>query len=129
MIFGTLVLKRLSDGQITVLISELTDFDWDTVCVLPPYTVGIQKRRGNADTLLPPNIEFDPNNLPEYNEDGLWAFAFVRDNKLVAIEKRNRGPGLKIEYQSNCIPSEHARFEKLSNSKHNILLIKDGEMK
>jgi hypothetical protein len=65
--------------------------------------------------------------MPDLGHDGLWAFAFVKDNKVIAIEKNGSGFVLQPGYGSNCIDYNHAKLVILNKNmdEMRILLIQD----
>ncbi|MCD8519861.1 MAG: hypothetical protein LRY57_00850 [Alphaproteobacteria bacterium] len=99
--------SKIDEGQEAVYFKELTDFDWDVVCVLSPY----HDERHDLQS-IPYDLGRFKNSIPNLDDDGLWAFAFVKDDKVIEIKRRGFGLYLNGEYTNNCMPQEKAKFVK-----------------
>lgn len=109
--FWEAIENSIASGKGRVRFQEVTPFEWDTVCILPPYTVGIKKRQNQASELLPPDVRYNANDLPEIDADGGWLFAFISKDSLVRFERRGRGHGLKLDAPTNCLSSASAGLQ------------------
>ena len=97
-------------GRTSIPISALTNFTWDTVCVLPPYVLSAGNREANIKHLIQGDLNKFANALPNQSHDAAWAFAFIADGNVVAFRKRGHGFWLVKAYKSNCIPKQSAYF-------------------
>ena len=44
---------KIESGQETIFFTELTEFDWDVVCVLPPYSLDAGGKYGRLNKFIP----------------------------------------------------------------------------
>ena len=88
-----------------VYLAEVTNYDWDTVCILSPYS-DPEEIIKNSQSYLG---DFE-NKLPNVDDDGLWAFAFIKNKIVIKIEKKGLRPHLKSGYKNDCTLKENANF-------------------
>lgn len=111
--------KRIEKGQREITFSSLTETEWDLVCVLEPHSLKDPNKEENIGRLIKGELGKFRDKLPNFNDDWRWAFAFVRDGAVVALEERGRGYDLYRGreyylyrgYEQNCIPKDLAIFK------------------
>lgn len=109
-------LENLSDQRDLIYFHELTEFDWDTLCVLFPYTQESDK-----------NIPFkNTHPYPDLGDDGLWGFAFVKGGSVVDIIKKTGKPWLRGgNFKHNCFGKANALLEKENSHSETYFVIQN----
>lgn len=114
--FWDALLTKAKSGQTVVYFNELTDFPWDTVCVLEPYSLGSDhSREKRVKERIKADLGPFKNKLPNLNDDSSWAFVFIKDGQVASIIRRGRGFYLYKDYESNCLDSKDAVFFAVEN--------------
>lgn len=106
--------QKIKQGQETVYLKDLTDFNWDTVCVLEPYSLG-PKPYDDAklnQLIKANNTKLFADKIPNLNDDTDWGFVFIQQNEIVKIKDKNTRLPLAKRFGSNCISKERAVFVK-----------------
>lgn len=105
--------KKFKDGETSVYLKEITDFNWDLVCVVPPYALDLGE---NRDQRIKEYIQGDisrlKNKIPILNQDNAYIFVFIKNDVAVNVEKKGRSFYLQTSYTSNCISSDKAIFRR-----------------
>lgn len=105
--------SRLKDGSLRVPVAEITAFEWDTVCVLPPYALNVGRdTEQRLKTYIDGELGEFRKTLPKQDHDGAWAFAFIKNGQVVSIQEKGRSLYLRVNYRDNCIPRSQAVFTR-----------------
>lgn len=51
-------------------------------------------------------------NLPNLEDDNLWAFAFIKGDKVINIKRKGKKFTLRANYKNNCISKNNAKIIK-----------------
>lgn len=111
--FWSQLLERAGAGQSVIYFKEITPgFSWDTVCILEPYSLG---SGSNVDKRIEQYIKADlgtfKNKIPHLNDDGLWAFAFIEQEKVIKIaQKKGSRFYLYKDYSDSCMKRDEVFF-------------------
>lgn len=109
--FWALLTEKIRAGQSIVYFHEITDFSWDTVCVLAPYSLGSHhSREGRIKEYIKGDLGALRNRLPNLNDDASWAFVFIKNNQVIKITQKGRRFFLYKDYEDNCLNKEDASF-------------------
>ena len=108
--FWDSVKAQASRGDGAVSISEVTRFDWDTVCVIEPYSLEIGDRDERIKRYIQGDLGKFKDKIPVLDDDGMWAFAFIRDGVVTQIEQRGRGYAIYKGFRNNCMSRNDAVF-------------------
>jgi hypothetical protein len=108
--FWNKIQSAFESGRQSALIKEFTDFDWDTVCILGPYSIQRHNRGERLAKRIPADLGDFEHQIPNLDSDGAYAFVFIRDEKVIAVERRGRGYGIDYDpdLKSLCLPSDMA---------------------
>ncbi len=99
----------------TIYFSDITDFEWKFVCILPPYSVyGEKTDNETLSRYVSVNRGDVIAEIPNLSDDGEWGFAFINDSKIVKIYEKSiwtRG-WFFVENESvkNCFDKNKAAF-------------------
>lgn len=109
--FWSKLTQRINEGQTAISMRSLTDIEWDSVCILEPYSLGTEaSREERIKEFIDGDLAEFRNKLPDLNDDGLWAFVFIHNGKAVGIAERGRGYYLYKRYKRNCMSKDEAIF-------------------
>jgi hypothetical protein len=91
-----------------VAVKDITDFDWDKMCVLGPYSIGYLEREEQINAV----IKADLNGfvIPDVNDDNKWVFVFVNEGKTVNVAARGFGYTIHKDFENDCLAPETASF-------------------
>lgn len=105
------VQNKVNSGNKEVALKGVVEYDWDTVCILEPYSLDIGGKNARLKDYLPYQLgEFEAL-IPDLNADNRWAFVFVKDQNVISIEKKGRAMYLRADYSSNCLSKDVAKFK------------------
>lgn len=108
--------RQFTDGATKVFVSDITTFEWTVVCVLPPYALNeVTDKAERLRTYIKGELGEFKDKLPNQDADGAWAFAFIKDGQVVAIEEKGRDFYLRDSYKDNCISRAQASFTREGN--------------
>lgn len=116
--FWNNLVKKIENGQKIVMFSEITDFDWDIVCVLPPYALSVGGQGARIAKYIPYDLGKFEGKIPLHNDDELFAFAFIKNGEVVMIKDKGRKYWVRTDYNNNCISSSKANFRYKENYIH-----------
>ncbi|MBI1274149.1 MAG: hypothetical protein GC131_08740 [Alphaproteobacteria bacterium] len=98
--------KKIEQGEDKIYFRDVANFDWDTVCVLSPYTPTRDEKK------LKQLVKADISGLTleDFNvdDDSLWKFIFIADEKIVGIIPTMGEYYFKVAYNNNCMGRDHA---------------------
>ncbi len=97
-------------GQTEVYLKDVTNFEWDSVCVLPPYALSVGGAGARTKQYIKADLGDYSKKVPLLNSDNAWAFAFIKNGIVVKIFRKGRSYYLRPAYNENCMPKEKARF-------------------
>lgn len=100
-------------GRHLVDFRELTDFGWDRVCVIPPYTILPGQERETLRANVRAELRNSSWKLPSQHSDEDWLFIFVEDDQIVSIEK-NESFAVSVETDDWCM-EKGAAFIRMEN--------------
>lgn len=106
--FWKSVKTKVEMGSDIIYFQEVTDFEWDVVCVLAPYsTVGGDD---NIQRLIKGDVLDIKDKIPNLSDDGKWAFIFLKDGKAIHVSQKGRKYYLYRMYKDNCMRQANAIF-------------------
>ena len=92
-----------------VALPELTDFPWDTVCLIEPFDLD---QASLQEALLHghlPQVPIDLPNGPQEIAQPNWLFAFLQDHRVVrTVEFQHRE--IEPRHGAYCVAHDQARF-------------------
>lgn len=113
LIFNPFWLKlktEINSGRKVVAIENLVTLEWDIVCIVPPYSVLDNDEAHRIKEYIPYDLSEFESKIPSVSDDGAWAFVFIRQGKVVGVEKRGIGYYVEALYENNCISKENAKI-------------------
>jgi len=110
--FWDRIVYKIELGNDTIYLKDITNFDWDTVCVIAPYSIhpdGSNLKDHIQADLESFNNKFK-NNIYVPDADNHWSFVFILNKKIIETKKKGKKYYLENNYKENCILKDNAKI-------------------
>jgi len=119
--FWSKVTADFDNQKNVVYLKDLTDYKWNKVCILQPYSVGQHNRDAKLAKLIPADLGEFKAKVPNLDDDALWAFVFINGDTVVGVEKKGYEYYLRLEGQKVCL-NDNAQLIVDPNHKNYLII-------